>query len=180
MSCISPTPSAASTPIAPPAHTFAAASFDPRHPFKVGEDCYPPSAVRLDEEGRCGVLVTIAADGRITVATLASRTGFPLLDEACLSAVRGQRMRLFEYVGRPSSALAVDGIGCRRSHAGIASHRQIEVLNSAEKLEFLVCSQMPDERIIGRGFMRCDIAQGSIFGLYGAVCHHPDTIGIWS
>jgi len=88
-----------STPLRPDSndtsstHSFSAASYDASHPFKVGEDYYPPGAVRLGEEGRCGVQVTVAPDGRITAASLARSTGHRLLDEACLTAVNGQRMR---------------------------------------------------------------------------------------
>jgi len=90
-----------------PTHSYTAASFDPRHPFKVGEDYYPSGAVRLGEEGRCRVEVSIAADGRITTATLSHSTGFPLLDEACVTAVHGQRMLPAIQDGKPVESRAV-------------------------------------------------------------------------
>jgi len=104
---VSPTLAPVSPPVTTPVHTFTTASFDPQHPFKVGEDYYPPGAVRLGQEGRCSVQLTIAAEGKITAATLASSTGFALLDEACLTAVRGQRMRPALRDGKPVESRAV-------------------------------------------------------------------------
>jgi protein TonB len=65
---------------------------DPRHPLKIGPDYYPASAIRRGQEGRCIVRVTVAADGKVIDSSLQSSSGFALLDDACLSAVRGQRM----------------------------------------------------------------------------------------
>ncbi len=36
---------------------------DPKHPLKIGEDYYPDASKRANEEGRCIVLMTVAADG---------------------------------------------------------------------------------------------------------------------
>jgi periplasmic protein TonB len=38
---------------------------DPKHPLKIGEDYYPDASKRANEEGRCVVKLTVAADGRI-------------------------------------------------------------------------------------------------------------------
>jgi protein TonB len=65
---------------------------DPRHPLKIGPDYYPAGAIRREQEGRCIVRVTVAADGKVVDSSLQSSSGFSLLDGACLSAVRGQRM----------------------------------------------------------------------------------------
>lgn len=65
---------------------------DPKHPLKIGKDYYPDASVRANEMGRCVVQVTVAADGRIVEAAIQTRSGFARLDQACLNAVRGQRM----------------------------------------------------------------------------------------
>jgi protein TonB len=78
-----------------PAHAGLAATsvrMDPRHPLKIGPDYYPAGAIRREQEGRCIVQVTVAPDGKVIDSSLQSSSGFPLLDEACLTAVRGQRM----------------------------------------------------------------------------------------
>jgi TonB family protein len=43
----------------------------------------------------------VAADGRITAASLQASSGFPLLDDACLRAVRGQHMLPATQDGKP-------------------------------------------------------------------------------
>jgi periplasmic protein TonB len=74
-------------------HVLAtAARMDSKHPLHIGPDYYPAGAVRREQEGRCVVQVTVAVDGRITTSSLLASSGFPLLDDACLSAVRGQHM----------------------------------------------------------------------------------------
>ena len=65
---------------------------DPKHPLKIGEEWYPDASKRANEEGRCIVTVTVAADGRITNESLQTSSGFQRLDDACLKAVHGQRM----------------------------------------------------------------------------------------
>jgi protein TonB len=76
----------------PPAIAGTSVQMDPKHPLRIGPDYYPAGAVRREQEGRCIVQVTVAADGRIINSSLQSSSGFALLDDACLSAVRGQRM----------------------------------------------------------------------------------------
>ena len=65
---------------------------DPKHPLRIGEAYYPDASRRANEMGRCLVRVTVASDGRIIAAAIQSSTGFDRLDQACLNAVRGQRM----------------------------------------------------------------------------------------
>jgi len=67
----------------------------------VGLAYYPKALERAHEEGLCVVAVTVTADGRITEAALASSTGYPRLDRACLKAVKGQRMRPATEDGKP-------------------------------------------------------------------------------
>jgi len=65
---------------------------DPKHPLRIGEAYYPDASRRANEMGRCLVKVTVASDGRIVAAAIQSSTGFERLDQACLNAVKGQRM----------------------------------------------------------------------------------------
>ncbi|MDP9084322.1 MAG: energy transducer TonB [Pseudomonadota bacterium] len=74
---------------------------DPRHPLKIGEDYYPDASKRANEEGRCIVLMTVAADGRIVNESIQTSSGFPRLDEACLKGVHGQRMLAATEDGKP-------------------------------------------------------------------------------
>jgi TonB family protein len=87
-----PTPTAKESVPVRPVVAATAVQMDPKHPLKFGPDYYPAGAVRREQEGRCIVQVTVAPDGKIVASSLQSSSGFPLLDEACLSAVRGQRM----------------------------------------------------------------------------------------
>jgi protein TonB len=79
-------------PPLPSTGTTTAARMDPKHPLRIGEDYYPDASRRANEEGRCVVQVTVAADGRIAAAAIQTSSGFGRLDQACLSSVRGQRM----------------------------------------------------------------------------------------
>jgi protein TonB len=74
---------------------------DPKHPLKIGEDYYPDASKRANEEGRCIVQMTVAADGRITAESIQTSSGFPRLDEACLKGVHGQRMIPATEDGKP-------------------------------------------------------------------------------
>jgi periplasmic protein TonB len=74
---------------------------DPKHPLKIGEEWYPDASKRANEEGRCIVQVTVAADGTIKAESLQQSSGFPRLDDACLKAVHGQRMLPATEDGKP-------------------------------------------------------------------------------
>ena len=74
---------------------------DPKHPLKIGEDYYPDASKRANEEGRCIVLMTVSADGKITNESIQTSSGFPRLDEACLKGVHGQRMMPATEEGKP-------------------------------------------------------------------------------
>jgi protein TonB len=78
--------------IPPQAHARSPVRMDPRHPLRIGKDYYPDASVRANEMGRCVVQATVAADGRIIAAAIQTRSGFDRLDQACLNAVKGQRM----------------------------------------------------------------------------------------
>ncbi len=49
---------------------------------------YPPEAIRLGLEGEVRLLLTLAADGTITDASIAASSGHDLLDQAALRAAR--------------------------------------------------------------------------------------------
>ena len=86
---------------APVQHSVSPPKYDPRHPFKIGEEYYPDASKRANEEGRCIVLMTVAADGRITNESIQTSSGFPRLDDACLKGVHGQRMLPATEEGKP-------------------------------------------------------------------------------
>ncbi len=95
-------PVTAPAPPAPPVqHVGTNIAQDPRHPLKIGEDYYPDASKRANEEGRCIVSITVAADGRITAESIQTTSGFPRLDEACLKGVHGQRMKPATEDGKP-------------------------------------------------------------------------------
>ena len=86
---------------APPPRPGTPLRMDPKHPLKIGEEWYPDASKRANEEGRCVVQVTVAADGMIKSESLQTSSGFPRLDEACLKAVHGQRMLPAPEDGKP-------------------------------------------------------------------------------
>jgi protein TonB len=86
---------------APPPVPGTGVAMDPKHPLKIGEDFYPDASKRANEEGRCIVQMTVAADGRITNESIQTSSGFPRLDEACLKGVHGQRMKPATEAGKP-------------------------------------------------------------------------------
>jgi protein TonB len=86
---------------APVQHSISAPKYDPKHPFKIGEDYYPDASKRANEEGRCVLLMKVAANGQILDATIQTSTGFPRLDEACLKGVKGQKMGPAMEDGKP-------------------------------------------------------------------------------
>jgi TonB family protein len=67
-------------------------ALDPNHPPRLGPEYYPSDSVRLREEGTCWVKITVAADGAIHDIVLARSTGYPRLDDACLSAFADGRL----------------------------------------------------------------------------------------
>jgi periplasmic protein TonB len=86
---------------APPPKPGTPPRMDPKHPLKIGEEWYPDASKRANEEGRCVVQMTVAADGRVAAEALQSSSGFPRLDDACLKAVHGQRMLPATEDGKP-------------------------------------------------------------------------------
>ncbi|MFI4889618.1 MAG: energy transducer TonB [Steroidobacterales bacterium] len=82
-------------------HTRTGVKPDARHPLHIGEDYYPDASKRANEEGTCRVRITVAADGRITDASIESSSGFPRLDDACLKGVKGQRLIPAMEDGKP-------------------------------------------------------------------------------
>jgi protein TonB len=88
-------------PVVAAAKPGTSIKMDPKHPLKIGEDYYPDASKRANEEGRCIVLMTVSADGRITNESIQTSSGFPRLDEACLKGVHGQRMLPATEEGKP-------------------------------------------------------------------------------
>lgn len=80
---------------------------DPRHPLKIGEDYYPDASKRNNEEGTCRVQLKVAATGKIEDAKIVQSSGYPRLDEACLKAVKDQRMLPATEDGKPVETEAV-------------------------------------------------------------------------
>jgi len=85
----------------PQPHARSPVRMDPRHPLRIGKEYYPDASVRANEMGRCVVQATVAADGRIIAAAIQTRSGFDRLDQACLNAVKGQRMLPATEDGKP-------------------------------------------------------------------------------
>jgi protein TonB len=94
-----PAPVVQQAPPAPKASTNI--RIDPRHPLKIGEEYYPDASKRANEEGRCIVQVTVAANGKITAESIQTSSGFPRLDEACLKGVHGQQVIPATEDGKP-------------------------------------------------------------------------------
>jgi protein TonB len=93
-------------PPPPPPRPGTSIKPDPKHPLKIGEDYYPDASKRANEEGRCIVTVTVAADGHISNEAIQTSSGFPRLDEACLKGVHGQRMIPATVDGKPVESTA--------------------------------------------------------------------------
>jgi len=98
---VPPDPAVIASQNPPPPHARSPVRMDPRHPLRIGKDYYPDASVRANEMGRCVVQATVAADGRIIAAAIQTRSGFDRLDQACLNAVKGQRMLPATEDGRP-------------------------------------------------------------------------------
>jgi protein TonB len=86
---------------APVQHTVSPPKYDSRHPFHIGEEYYPDASKRANEEGRCILLLKVAASGQILDASVQTSSGFPRLDEACLKGVKGQKMGPAMEDGKP-------------------------------------------------------------------------------
>lgn len=101
-----PDPPTTATQPTPPRAASTEVRMDPKHPLRIGEAYYPDASRRANEMGRCLVRVTVATDGRIVAAAIQSSTGFDRLDQACLNAVRGQRMLPATEDGQPVQSTA--------------------------------------------------------------------------
>jgi periplasmic protein TonB len=91
----------APAPVQTVQHTFTNVKMDPKHPLHIGEEWYPDASKRANEEGTCKVKVTVGADGKINDQSIETSSGFARLDDACLKAVRGQRMQPALQDGKP-------------------------------------------------------------------------------
>jgi protein TonB len=94
-------PAPVQAPPAPKQTVSTNIKMDPKHPLKIGEEYYPDASKRANEEGRCIVQVTVAANGKITNESIQQSSGFPRLDEACLKGVHGQQVIPATEDGKP-------------------------------------------------------------------------------
>jgi protein TonB len=60
---------------------------------------YPAEARRLKQEGKVLLEVVVSAEGRVADLALKQSSGFPLLDEAALKAVRHWRFKPARLAG---------------------------------------------------------------------------------
>ncbi len=79
---------------------------DPKYPLKIGRGYYPAASLNAREEGRCVVKVRVTPDGWIADASIQTSTGFQRLDDACITAVRGQRLIPATENGKPVETTA--------------------------------------------------------------------------
>jgi protein TonB len=86
---------------APVVHNITPPRYDPRHPFKIGDENYPDASRRAGEQGSCILMMKVSATGQIEDATIQTSTGHPRLDEACLKGVKGQKMGPAMEDGKP-------------------------------------------------------------------------------
>lgn len=68
---------------------------------------YPPLSRRLGEEGKVVLRVELDAQGGVSVAQIATASGFARLDEAALAAVRTWRCNPARRDGQPVRAVAL-------------------------------------------------------------------------
>lgn len=68
---------------------------------------YPPQSRRLGEEGKVVLRVELDAQGGVSVAQIATASGFARLDEAALAAVKAWRCTPALRDGRPVRAVAL-------------------------------------------------------------------------
>jgi TonB family protein len=81
---------AASAPAPEP--TIVPAKMDPRNPFHIGSDFYPPDSLKAKEEGGCIMSAFIDANGWVLALQVAKSTGIPRLDAACFRAFENGRV----------------------------------------------------------------------------------------
>jgi protein TonB len=74
-----------------PALTVTAPRIDARHPLSQPE--YPAGAIRLGNEGRVLLRLSVGPDGRVLAAEVVTSSGFPALDQAAVrTALREWRL----------------------------------------------------------------------------------------
>jgi TonB family protein len=84
--------------------------FDVRHPPRMGRDYYPKAALRAHQQGKCQVRVSFDANGDVQDVVLLSSTGYPLLDQASLSAWKPGHVIPAEQDGVPVSGTIDFGV----------------------------------------------------------------------
>ena len=76
----------ADAPPAPQIFIDVPAQIDPAHPLKIGPEFYPAESVKLRQEGRCVVRITVDKTGAIHDPQIVTSSGFERLDAACIAA----------------------------------------------------------------------------------------------
>ncbi|MEP9360527.1 TonB family protein [Sphingomonas sp. KR3-1] len=84
-------------PLAPALASRAKPLVDPA--FWLGEDDYPRAALRAEQEGRVGLLLSIDLDGRVSDCTVLASSGVQLLDRHSCGLLT-RRLRFTPALGR--------------------------------------------------------------------------------
>lgn len=111
----------APTSVSTPASTWAAPPVNPPAPdaganippivsvlgYRGGppRPSYPPAALRRNQAGRVVIRATVSAAGTVASATIRESSGYTLLDDAALNAVRATRFMAYRVDGRPRTAM---------------------------------------------------------------------------
>jgi len=78
---------------------------NPKRPFEITEDDYPPQSKRLGEEGSVTLRLFIKEDGTMSDVQVATSSGFPRLDEAAVRKARRWRALPAMENGKPVPAV---------------------------------------------------------------------------
>lgn len=82
-----------------------AARQNPKRPFSITEDDYPPQSKRLGEEGSVVLRLFIAEDGSMTDVQVVTSSGFPRLDEAAVKKAKRWRAIPATEGGKPVASV---------------------------------------------------------------------------
>jgi hypothetical protein len=91
--------------VTPKSAAIIPATLDPKHPLHIGTEWYPAEAKRAKQQGRCIIKMTVSSTGAVINESLQQSTGYPSLDNACLKAVHGQRIRPATKNGVPITTI---------------------------------------------------------------------------
>ena len=74
---------------------------DPRRPYPITDEDYPPQSKRLGEEGVTMVRLHVLEDGSIDDVQVAQSSGFPRLDETAIKKLKRWRVKPGTEDGKP-------------------------------------------------------------------------------